>query len=61
MKLHKILIDFSPGLMKQAFSLNASVLNPDVLSQLKMKHSLIFLAPKIEELIRKKHKKTRDY
>lgn len=46
MKLHEILNDFSPGFMKEAFSLNASVLNPDVLSQLKMERSLIFLAPK---------------
>lgn len=47
MKLHEILNDFSPGFMKEAFSLNVSVLNPDVLSQLKMERSLIFLAPKI--------------
>ena len=34
MELFKLLNTFSPGLMKEIFSLNdASVLNPDVLSE----------------------------
>ena len=52
MELFKLLSTFSQDLMKEIFSLNdASVLNPEVLIECKMAYSLIFLAPKISELV----------
>ena len=52
-ELFKVLNGYSRELMLEAFSLNdVSVLNADVLSQWKMSHSLIFLVPKIYELVR---------
>ena len=48
MELFKLLNAFYPDLMKEIFSLNdASVFNPEVLSESKMTHALVYLAPKI--------------
>ena len=44
----KLLSTFSQDLMKEIFSLNdVSVLNPEVLIEQEMAHSLIFLAQKM--------------
>ena len=52
MELFKLLSTFSQDLMKEIFSLNdASVLNPEVPIECKMAYSLVFLAPKISELV----------
>ena len=48
MESFNLLNTFSPDLMNEIFSLNdPSVLKPEVLSEQKMAHSLIFLAQKI--------------
>ena len=48
MELSKLLNTFSPDLMNEIFSLNhASVLNPEVLNEQKMVHSLLFSEQRI--------------
>ena len=48
MELFKLLNAFSPDLMNEIFSLNhASVLNPEVLNEQKMTHSLLFSEQRI--------------
>ena len=48
MESFKLLNTFSKDLMKEIFSLNdVSVLNPEVLIEQEMAHSLIFLAQKM--------------
>ena len=57
MELFKLLNTFSPDLMKEIFSLNdASVLNPDMLSEQKMAHS--FSTKNMRACV-KQHKKFR--
>ena len=52
MELFQVLNSFSRNLIEEAFSLNyASVLNTNVLSQLKMALSLVLLATKIRDLV----------